>query len=633
MSTMDWLVSKTTTIINSYASTLDNVIEAGTKLESTLSPAATRIIRTIFGNDVLSAGFFLMIIGGMYTFLKDSIIYYYNEILGWFYVSVEVQEGDECYDWLNDWVAGRPLTRSVSHLTVKAVWDSDDNDDYIYNYDNHREERPKLVFLPGKGSHVFYYKGRKITISRERPDSASGGNPETERLLASIQKKQSLTISTFGRDIALLKSIVQEAMEDSYKKNAGKTAIFTCQQYDNYWSNTGSRSPRAFHTVILAKGVKEALLEDIMTFRKSADWYHERGIPYRRGYLLHGPPGTGKTSFIVALAGHLGLSVCILNLSSKGLNDQQLDQLMNHAPRNALILIEDVDAALLGKQPGEAQSGSNTVTLSGLLNALDGVTAHEGSILFMTTNHIRKLAPALIRPGRCDRKLLFDYADSDQVREMFLKFFLTLPSDYVKKSSKKKKVKKEKKAKGFILNSLKDESESEDEVVNVSEEERTRRQEYDAMIRQQADKMAELITKKDAITPAQLQGFFMLYRDNPEVIVDKVPEFKQELIAERKELAEKKQQRHERRKKREEKLKAKKEKERAEKLANGEEIDSSEENGDDDDESDSFSDSDYYEEVKSLGVANGHSNGKSHDGDDGSSSSGDESSKTEINGH
>jgi mitochondrial chaperone BCS1 len=69
------------------------------------------------------------------------------------------------------------------------------------------------------------------------------------------------------------------------------------------------------------------------------------GIPYRRGYLLHGPPGSGKTSFIQALAGSLGYDICLLNLSERGLADDKLNHLLSNAPERSFILIEDVDAA------------------------------------------------------------------------------------------------------------------------------------------------------------------------------------------------------------------------------------------------------------------------------------------------
>ncbi|KAF9130775.1 hypothetical protein BGW39_002685 [Mortierella sp. 14UC] len=589
---MDWVASKTGTLLNSTVQVLDHVVQSGSRFEATLSPAAMKVIKGVMGNDVLSAGFFLMIIGSFYTFFKDLFVRYYYEIQSWFYVSVEVQEGDDTYKWLSEWVAERPLTKSVRHLTVKAVWDEDSDDDSYYSNNNSKDERPRLLFMPGMGSHVLYHKGYKINVSRDRPDQAAGADSEQSRILASIQKKQCLTISTFGWDISRLKTIVLDAMEESYKKKEGKTTIYTSQPYDNYWSGSSTRSPRAFHSVILAEGLKEELLEDITTFRNSSQWYHDRGVPYRRGYLLHGPPGTGKTSFIVALAGHLNMSVCIVNLGISGLNDQQLDRLLNNAPRNSILLMEDVDAALVKRKAGKTQEGGNNVTLSGILNALDGITAQEGSVVFMTTNHIRKLAPALIRPGRCDRKMLFDYADKHQIEGMFLKFFLSRPPVAPKPIRK-------------LPSTSISTSTATVTLPELDSKEQGRKDTYDAMIKRIAAKMTEAITFKDAVTTAQLQGFFMLHRDDPENILDEVPGFLAELAHEREVLSSKKEVRRQRRQKKKVKKEEEEKKAKEVKRAAGETVDSSEDEDEDDSGSDSFSDSDYYEEAKKPNVQNG----------------------------
>ncbi|KAF8939035.1 hypothetical protein BGZ58_010876 [Dissophora ornata] len=594
---MEWLAVKTGALLNTSAAVLDNVVQSGSRFEATLSPAAMRVVKGVMGNDVLSAGFFLMIVGSFYTFFKDLAVQYYYQILSWFYVSVEVQEGDDCYKWLSEWVAERPLTKSVRHLTVKAVWNDEEEDQgYYRNNDNRQNERPRLMFLPGMGSHDFYHKGYKVNVSRERPDHASGADNEQSRILASIQKKQCMTISTFGWDMSRLKMIVQDAMEESYKKKEGKTTIYTSQPYDSYWSSSSTRAPRAFHSVILSEGLKEELLHDITTFRNSAQWYHDRGVPYRRGYLLHGPPGTGKTSFIVALAGHLRMSVCIVNLGISGLNDQQLDQLLNNAPRNSILLMEDVDAALVKRKAGKAQEGGNNVTLSGILNALDGITAQEGSVVFMTTNHIRKLAPALIRPGRCDRKMLFDYADKHQIRGMFLKFYLSrsstgqannepLPSSSAMAFKKRSDL-------------------ASTTGADADPKEQARKDAFDVMINELADKISEKITYKDTVTTAQLQGFFMLHRDHPETILDKIPGFLDELVRERENLSTKKEQRRARHAKKKAKKEAEDKKAKEAKVAAGEPVESSEDEDDDNDSgSDSFSDSDYYEETKGGSVS------------------------------
>ena len=165
------------------------------------------------------------------------------------------------------------------------------------------------------------------------------------------------------------------------------------------------------------------------------------GIPYRRGYLLHGPPGSGKTSFIQALAGALSYDICVLNLSERGLADDKLFHLLSNVPERSFVLIEDIDAAFNKRvqttedgyaDPDIVQGGQNTnksfsyqssVTFSGFLNALDGVASGEERIIFMTTNHVEVLDPALIRPGRVDLMEFINDASPEQARRLFERFF------------------------------------------------------------------------------------------------------------------------------------------------------------------------------------------------------------------
>ena len=113
-------------------------------------------------------------------------------------------------------------------------------------------------------------------------------------------------------------------------------------------------------SVVLADGVAERVEKDLKGFLGRGKWYAERGmsarqnpnkaelilgIPYRRGYLLHGPPGSGKTSFIQALAGSLNYNICLLNLAERGLTDDKLNHLLGLVPDRSIILLEDVDSA------------------------------------------------------------------------------------------------------------------------------------------------------------------------------------------------------------------------------------------------------------------------------------------------
>ena len=180
-------------------------------------------------------------------------------------------------------------------------------------------------------------------------------------------------------------------------------------------------------SVVLDDGVAQGIIDDIRQFEKSEDWYKKKGIPYRRGYLLHGPPGTGKTSLTQAIAGALGYNICYVNLSGEHMDDDSLNRLLNNSPGKALILLEDIDAIFESREKVEKiqiqRGGPRRVSFSGLLNALDGIRSQEGKILFMTTNHKDRLDPALLRPGRSDVHVLLNNASSKQVTNFFKVFF------------------------------------------------------------------------------------------------------------------------------------------------------------------------------------------------------------------
>jgi len=139
----------------------------------------------------------------------------------------------------------------------------------------------------------------------------------------------------------------------------------------------------------------------------------------------------------VALAGKYGLQVHSLSLSASWMNDDILLHLFSRLPRSCIVLLEDVDAcgvtregdrasattaaATTPSKPDDAASTDTKakVTFSGLLNAIDGVASKEGRLLIMTTNHHSRLDEALIRPGRIDIQVRFDYADAEIVHNLF----------------------------------------------------------------------------------------------------------------------------------------------------------------------------------------------------------------------
>lgn len=218
------------------------------------------------------------------------------------------------------------------------------------------------------------------------------------------------------------------------KRLGVQSSLFT---YNDGWDFVEGYAPRLLDSVILQPGEKEHLVQDIETFRKSKQRYERLGVPYHRGYLLYGAPGTGKTSLVSALAANFGLSIYSINLAD--FNDRTLMNAVNQVTRNSVLLFEDIDCmksstarvAMIPHAIGETKPQSekdnvaerNGVTLSGLLNVLDGFYAPTNVLFMMTTNRIETLDEALLRPGRIDYKLYLGKAGDRQKVELYRRFF------------------------------------------------------------------------------------------------------------------------------------------------------------------------------------------------------------------
>lgn len=235
---------------------------------------------------------------------------------------------------------------------------------------------------------------------------------------------ETITLTTLYAHRHIFGELFQDAHALAEQAQEGKTKIYT-PQFMNKWEEFGAaKRKRPLASVALADGIKENILGDVRHFLGARNWYLDRGIPYRRGYLLYGPPGTGKSSFIQALAGELDFNIAMLNLSQRGITDDVLNMLLTNIPPRCLVLLEDADAAFVNRKQVESDGYSGaTVTFSGLLNALDGVASAEERIVFLTTNHVERMDEALIRPGRIDMMVRLGEATQSQVEHMWDRFY------------------------------------------------------------------------------------------------------------------------------------------------------------------------------------------------------------------
>lgn len=367
---------------------------------------------------------------------------------------------------------------------------------------------PGLKYLPAPTTDAWFtFKGRWIKFTRavkEQPRKTQYGvvpAPDGDVTLSCFSLtgnvkpiKDFLDYLQAGADAKKHAKIVIKRSTTDARGNPGGTSSVL-------------RPARQLDSVSMNSQTRNDMIKDMTDYLSSQKWYGDRGIPWRRGYLLYGPPGTGKTSIATAIAGHFHIPLVIVVLSTPGFSDAALQSAFDFLPRRCVVLLEDLDSAGIGRDrmtsasqdsggddsdvgngpPRGTRMGSKPkssgITLSGLLNAIDGPASHEGRILVCTTNSPDSLDPALLRPGRIDKKILFGNATTEVTESLFAHIF----ADATGARSK-------------------------------------------SDVAQMAKSFAALVPE-DQLTPAEIQNFLLQHRDDPSKVLNGAEVWVRELLA------------------------------------------------------------------------------------------------------
>jgi chaperone BCS1 len=374
-------------------------------------------------NQFLSGGFILMLLGAVAALCRNMPGRIWSWIKHRAFIEFEIPMKDDAFIWFNDWLADQNYSRRWARwLTVRTVRKGRRVIGDPCYYDDDDDDRPgeySIVLSPAPGRHWMFWRGYFIVVDRDRKENENGGNGGGGGLSSFAIPRETFNVSILTWRRKAMIELLEAARDFANPPEDNRISVFAARYGE--WYCDMKRRPRALSSVVLRAGVMEELIADCKEFLGKEKWYVERGIPYRRGYMLHGPPGNGKSSAVMAIASELKLDIYVINLGTSSIGDDELRKLFGSIPTNTILLIEDIDCVFRKRKA--TKDNDSKVTFSGLLNAIDGVVASEGRLLFMTTNFIDVLDGALIRPGRCDVKVLFENADADQARRMFLRFF------------------------------------------------------------------------------------------------------------------------------------------------------------------------------------------------------------------
>jgi chaperone BCS1 len=225
--------------------------------------------------------------------------------------------------------------------------------------------------------------------------------------------------------------------------------MWTLERSENKleWESYKTGNTKQFFNIIMERSQRDALERDVDKFLNGKKEYKRRGVPWRRGYLFHGEPGCGKTSLILAITNAAKMDIYCMDLSMFR-DDQELRNMFRKIPSKSAIVFEDIDAlsdvvkkrkeppppppvslpisnADLSHMKGTLLANvingmpKNAITLSALLNELDGIASCHGKILIMTTNALESLDGALVRPGRIDYKMELGRATREEIAMAF----------------------------------------------------------------------------------------------------------------------------------------------------------------------------------------------------------------------
>ena len=338
---------------------------------------------------------------------------------------IKITEDDQIYDIVEDWFMDalpEENQRSVyAHSTI--VQKNEDTGrrrrfgSSMYDMDPDEKGRVTIDYsFDGTLAQEVTIAGHKVQVYNEIPDTH--GKQDGAKNAWNMRSINIECASVEARNAVL--TAIEEASQHLVES---QPKMFVASNYGD-WRKRSDIQKRSLGSVVLKEGQMDRIMKYLTDFLEHKEAYIKADIPFRTGILLHGEPGSGKSSTALAIANALKMNVFIIPITAL-LNDESLSDCFGAIPSNSIVVLEDIDIAKGVKDRDE--DNDKGVTMQGMLNVLDGFQSPPGVITIMTTNRLDVLNPAIIRPGRVDLTENLDCLDTYQLEGLCEYFMGHIP--------------------------------------------------------------------------------------------------------------------------------------------------------------------------------------------------------------
>lgn len=349
----------------------------------------------------------------MLAIFKTLGLNIWRRITRLFFYEVIIEQSDESYYYLSEWLAEKyPNKFKKVNVNFNMSLGT------VYTFTTHKKDDEKSFLVPDN-DYILIWKNWfspiKIASSREKLDN----NASTH-----------IYYGRYSISGILNKKNIIDIVKDIEIRHAAKNReeIKQLHRLKYRWSSSSMKYVKDTSKIYNEHVSK--IDKHLNKFLKSEKDYIEKGILYKTGILLYGPPGTSKTQTVRSFAKKLNRNLYIFNIAR--MTDEVFVESLSEVKNNSIVLIDDIDVCV----PSRDDESEKSVSLTTLLSFLDGPLSIENIIVFATTNDVDKLDPALRRKGRFDLSLEFGYPKNKDVEEYINNFwgvadtFLDLEKDF-----------------------------------------------------------------------------------------------------------------------------------------------------------------------------------------------------------